>query len=114
MVVTQALVMHEYPLVNEPGHESDSKARLNEYNECVLHQNYALAVIRMYQSRDDFGFKLFGDIIKKLILENKDFYIEKLEEYSKNKKKKTFKEYTYQMRFDNKYKSMLEYVKKIE
>ena len=114
MVVTQALVMHEHPLVNEPGHENDSKSKLNEYNECVLHQNYALAVIRMHQSRNDFGFKLFGDIINKLILENKDFYIEKLEEYVKVKTKKVFQEWTYHMRFNNKYKSMLEYVKNLE
>ena len=114
IVVTQALVMRENPLVNEPGHKDDPEEKLNAYNECVLHQNYALGVIRMYQSRDDFGFKLFGDIIKKIILENKDFYIEKLKEYVKKKKQKIFQEYTYQMQFNNKYKSMLQYIEEIE
>ena len=114
MVVTQALVMNEFPLINEPGHEKDSSSKLNEYNECVLHQNYALAVIKMHQSRNDFCFKLFGEIINKLVLENKDFYIEKLEEYVKVKTKKVFQEWTYHMKISNRYNSMLKYIKTLE
>jgi hypothetical protein len=53
-------------------------------------------------------------VINKLILGNKDFYIEKLEEYVKVNTKKVFQEWTYHMRISNKYSSMLEYIKNLE
>lgn len=114
VIAIQALVMNEHPLVNEPGHENDTKDVLDAYNRAVLHQNYALGIIKMYKSLDCSSLSLFKDIVIKKINENKNFYIKNLKKYiEKYEFIPEFYTQTYGMKIKNNYKKMLEFIKKI-
>ena len=116
MLAIKALVMGvKYPLVNEPGHDNDPISKLEDYNRCVEHQNFALAVIKMFETRDNKHYGDFGDIIYKIVMDKKDYYIERLKEYSKKyAKKKYFTEWTYNMKITNRYKAMLKVIKDLK
>jgi ubiquitin-protein ligase len=114
VIAIQALVMNENPLVNEPGHENDTKDVLKAYNRAVLHQNYALGIIRMYQSLNCKPLGIFKDIIINKINENKEFYINKLEKYIEEYKDiPEFRTQTYGMKIKNNYRGMLKFIKEI-
>jgi len=114
IVTIQAMVMNNTPLINEPGHETDSPDKLTAYNEAVLHQNYALAVIQMYELRNNENYKCFSDLIMNLVLENKDFYIKQLKSYvEKYSNRNEFDAYIYGFRPKNRYKQMLKYIETI-
>lgn len=85
----QALVLNDYPLVNEPGYEIMSKEHEN-YNEVIRHENLYTAVHRMIKLLPD-DFKCFDEIVKKYFLKNLDWYLRKTAEYHlKYNDKKTF------------------------
>ena len=114
VIAIQALVMNEYPLVNEPGHENDKKDVLEAYNNAVLHQNYVLAIIRMYNSLDSVPFTFFKDIIKNKFEEYKEFYVGQLEKYIKKfEGVSVFATTTYGMRIKNDYKNILKVIKNL-
>jgi len=114
IVTIQAMVMNDKPLINEPGHETDSQDKLTAYNEAVLHQNYALAVIQMYELRNNENYKCFSDLIMNLVLENKEFYVKQLKSYvEKYKNKKEFDARIYGFRPKNRYKQMLMYIETV-
>ena len=114
VIAIQALVMNEHPLVNEPGHENDANDILEAYNRAVLHQNYALGIIRMYQSLNSEPLGIFKDIIINKINENKEFYVNQLEKYIKEYKDiPEFRTQTYGMKIKNNYKGMLKFIKEI-
>ena len=114
VIAIQALVMNEHPLVNEPGHENDGKDILEAYNRAVLHQNYALGIIRMYQNLNCSSLSIFKDIVINKINENKEFYVNKLEKYIEEYKDiPEFRTQTYGMNIKNNYKGMLKFIKEI-
>jgi ubiquitin-protein ligase len=114
VIAIQALVMNDNPLVNEPGHENDNQVILDEYNDAVLHQNYVLAIIRMYSSLDSGCFTYFKEVVLEKFKENKDFYVKQLEKYvEKYKDVKVFRTRTYGMRINNDYKNILDVIKGI-
>jgi ubiquitin-protein ligase len=114
VIAIQALVMNEHPLVNEPGHENDAKDILEAYNRAVLHQNYALGIIRMYQNLNCSSLSIFKDIVINKINENKEFYVNKLEKYIEEYKDiPEFRTQTYGMNIKNNYKGMLKFIKEI-
>jgi len=115
MLAIKALVMgQKYPLINEPGHGNDAIPKLEEYNRCVEHQNFDLAVIKMFTMRENINYRMFSDIIHDLVIKNKEYYIERLNEYIKKYKKKHFVEFTYSMKIPNRYKEMLKMIKEFE
>lgn len=114
VIAIQALVMNEHPLINEPGHENDAKDILEAYNRAVLHQNYALGIIRMYQNLNCSSLSIFKDIVINKINENKEFYVNKLEKYIEEYKDiPEFRTQTYGMNIKNNYKGMLKFIKEI-
>lgn len=73
------------PLNNEPGYESVKQSHKNEidiYNDATLYNNYSYAIIEMVKKQPD-GFDVFSSLVKKLFLQNVDWYRDKISEYRK-------------------------------
>ena len=131
MLAIKALVLGEkYPLINEPGYELDSYSKINTiivnknnktneeiyyeklklYNICIEHQNFALAIIKMFLMKDEKDYKMFHKIINDFIIKNKNYYIEKLNKLINTYKNKFFIEPVYSMKIQNNYKKMLKII----
>jgi ubiquitin-conjugating enzyme E2 Z len=75
LMAIQGLVLVDYPLKNEPGHESDTIDQLNEYNNIIEHETMRYAVIHMLKVTPP-GFESFKDTMEQYVYNNVDRYRE--------------------------------------
>ena len=76
----QSVVLVDEPLKNEPGYETAPAARLRNYRDIVLHENYRTAVWGML-SKPPEEFEVFLPQMRDYFIKNFDKYCKKLREY---------------------------------
>lgn len=76
----QGMVLNEYPLINEPGHENVSYDH-KDYNKVLTHENFYTAVCRMMEHTPA-GFQNYTIIMKKHFLKNIKMYLNTVSELS--------------------------------
>jgi ubiquitin-protein ligase len=77
----QAMVMNEFPLMNEPGYEVISPDHEN-YNQVLRHENFHTAVLRMINATP-YGFDCFLEVMKKHVVDHYEWYLNRIEELHK-------------------------------
>ena len=73
----QSSVLTGEPLRNEPGHENDTMENITTYNNILLHETMRYAVTEMLYKQPR-GFEKFKDVMEKHVLENYEFYVNKM------------------------------------
>jgi ubiquitin-protein ligase len=73
LVSIQALVLNDFPLINEPGYDSSSIKELTKYNEIISYANIKISVLKMLNNPPD-EFFIFKDKISEIFMENIDYY----------------------------------------
>lgn len=75
LMAIQGLVLVDWPLKNEPGHESDSVSNLTIYNNIIEHETMRYAVIKMLKCPPN-GFEPFKDTMEQYVYDNVNRYRE--------------------------------------
>jgi ubiquitin-conjugating enzyme E2 Z len=75
LMAIQGLVLVDWPLKNEPGHESDSEKNLAIYNNIIEHETMRYAVTMMLE-RPPLGFGIFKDTMEQYVYDNVSRYRE--------------------------------------
>lgn len=75
LMAIQGLVLVDFPLMNEPGHERDPEATLKLYNNIIEHETIRFAVISMVEHPPP-GFEVFKDTMEQHIYDNVERYRE--------------------------------------
>lgn len=75
LMAIQGLVLVDWPLKNEPGHEDDSVANLTIYNNIIEHETMRYAVTMMLE-RPPLGFGIFKDTMEQYVYDNVSRYRE--------------------------------------
>lgn len=75
LMAIQGLVLVDWPLKNEPGHESDSVGILTTYNNIIEHETMRYAVTKMLE-RPPVGFEPFKDTMEQYVYDHIDRYRE--------------------------------------
>jgi len=73
LVAIQALVLNDFPLMNEPGFENASKKELIKYNEIISYANIKISVLQMLDKPPP-EFLFFQDKISEIFMKNIDYY----------------------------------------
>jgi ubiquitin-protein ligase len=73
LVAIQALVLNDFPLMNEPGFETASVKELIKYNEIISYANIKISVLDMLENIPK-DFTYFTEIIHDYFLKNIDYY----------------------------------------
>jgi ubiquitin-conjugating enzyme E2 Z len=66
-------LLNENPLVNEPGFETETGAKAQNYSNVIRYANIKTASIKMLETQPH-GFEVFKDIMAKHFVKNIDFY----------------------------------------
>jgi len=88
LISIQGMVLNEFPLTNEPGHETVG-ADHKEYNKVLAHENFNTAVCRMMEHTPA-GFGNYLIIMKKYFLKNIKTYFDSMSELQKKYKNTKF------------------------
>jgi len=70
-------LLHEHPIQNEPGWESETGQRSKDYNALLEYYNYTVAIIKMIK-KTPYGYEEFKPIMMKSLIDNLDFHVDKL------------------------------------
>lgn len=105
LMAIQGLVMVDYPLVNEPGHESEPSGTLKLYNYIIEHETIRYALLEMLRKPPP-GFEVFKDTMEQHVYDN----VERYRELMTTRQEHDGKDYTspmYSMKIRCAYASML-------
>lgn len=69
LMAIQGLVLVDWPLKNEPGHDSDTVASLTTYNNIIEHETMRYAVTKMLE-RPPVGFEPFKDTMEQYVYDH--------------------------------------------
>ena len=75
-------LLHQHPIQNEPGWESETGQRSMHYNTLLQYYNYKVAIIKMLKNTPP-GYETFKPIMFKSLIDNLDFHVNKLNNLSK-------------------------------
>ena len=73
LVAIQALVLNDFPLVNEPGFEHAAKKELIKYNDVIEYANIKISVFEMLKNTP-YEFIYFKDKMNELFMKNLEYY----------------------------------------
>jgi len=73
LIAIQALVLNDYPLVNEPGYENVDKKELMKYNNIIEYANIKISVLNMINDTP-IEFICFKDKLNELFIKNIEYY----------------------------------------
>jgi hypothetical protein len=73
LVAIQALVLNDYPLMNEPGYENVDKKELMKYNNIIHYANIKISVLNMVNNTPT-EFLCFKDKLYELFIKNIEYY----------------------------------------
>lgn len=102
LISIQGMVLNEFPLINEPGHDHVGDDH-RDYNKVLIHENFYTAVCRMMEFTPK-GFETYTPIMKKHFLKNIKWYLSTVEDlHKKHKKTKVFQCYYSSNKTHNEY-----------
>jgi len=82
LISIKALVLIDNPLLNEPGFESASNAKLKPYNEIIRHESLRTGVLGMMKKLPSIKFNPFIPIMEKHICNNISKIIDRIDNLS--------------------------------
>lgn len=80
MLTLVAVVMTDQPLKNEPGWEKKPIEVLEQYNQCIRHDNFYISLYEVLKNKSNPDYILFSDIINEYFKNNLIKILQKIEE----------------------------------